>query len=535
MTSLNKTNQSQSELDNIQSVIVTNSSGDNSKSPRPVTSSHQSQSHSHISPHDTQNQGPSQTQHHSDGHNHLQVHFNQGFDQSSHAYDEDDGLDDEDRQSEEGSEGEPGFHDMEYWLQRCSICFDSRLEFCLEICRDQFCRDCFQRYVKEVVSNSWGLNVTKIKCPVCQDTIAQSEWIKYVDQATLVQYNQYNQPYRSFSRFCNECDHESVISQVNHSVVGMPVWELRPIFENLQLELKSLLALAGLNANELGLSSRQPSKSKAKQHTHVSCQDERAHEIVQRFMDDYKSFCGEPQGPRPSLPSKAQSYLSNLAFRTLGGPFIAQPSSSVPSSSASHSSSTSSQPHTPQSTSSPSSLPQITIIQSMSTQQSSSDSTLNITPQKKNHRPKVNGILEIYKSLMIPLLSLLEIPSDVKTESKDPSHRSYIGHTVPKNNVGEDDGMTEESESASSAMELESDLETKSSKRKGIPTCNPSKSKRTRPSRSSIVTRAEKKRQIEVKRALSLFSKHLSSIETRPEQWKELQFLHVRWLRWEWW
>ncbi|CAG8511867.1 9402_t:CDS:2 [Diversispora eburnea] len=53
--------------------------------------------------------------------------------------------------------------DIEYWLQRCSICFDAQLDFCLDICRDQFCRDCFQRYVKEVVQNSWGLSITKIK------------------------------------------------------------------------------------------------------------------------------------------------------------------------------------------------------------------------------------------------------------------------------------------------------------------------------------------------------------------------------------
>lgn len=59
--------------------------------------------------------------------------------------------------------------------------------------------------------------------------------------------------------------------------------------------------------------------------------------------------------------------------------------------------------------------------------------------------------------------------------------------------------------------------------------------KRTIADRSKIVTRAETKRQLEVKKALVRFSKELLSLEARPEQWKELQFLHVRWCRWDWW
>lgn len=35
--------------------------------------------------------------------------------------------------------------DMEYWLQRCSICLDAKYALCLEACRDQFCRECFAR------------------------------------------------------------------------------------------------------------------------------------------------------------------------------------------------------------------------------------------------------------------------------------------------------------------------------------------------------------------------------------------------------
>lgn len=53
--------------------------------------------------------------------------------------------DDDDQSDGSEGEGDPGYEEIEYWLQRCSICFDSRLDFCLEYCRDQFCRDCFQR------------------------------------------------------------------------------------------------------------------------------------------------------------------------------------------------------------------------------------------------------------------------------------------------------------------------------------------------------------------------------------------------------
>lgn len=37
--------------------------------------------------------------------------------------------------------------EMQQWLERCSICFESKLDLCLDYCRDQFCLDCFQKYV----------------------------------------------------------------------------------------------------------------------------------------------------------------------------------------------------------------------------------------------------------------------------------------------------------------------------------------------------------------------------------------------------
>jgi hypothetical protein len=40
-----------------------------------------------------------------------------------------------------------GGDDMNFWLQRCSICLDSKFSLFLDSCRDQFCSDCFARYV----------------------------------------------------------------------------------------------------------------------------------------------------------------------------------------------------------------------------------------------------------------------------------------------------------------------------------------------------------------------------------------------------
>ncbi|KAL0138018.1 hypothetical protein V8B55DRAFT_1534221 [Mucor lusitanicus] len=98
--------------------------------------------------------------------------------------------------------------DLNRYLERCSICFDSKLDLCLEYCRDQFCLECFQRYVTDVVQSSWGLSVTKIRCPVCRVYIHQAEWSKYVPAAITELYNKFNQPFRSFSRCCSHCETE---------------------------------------------------------------------------------------------------------------------------------------------------------------------------------------------------------------------------------------------------------------------------------------------------------------------------------------
>lgn len=99
--------------------------------------------------------------------------------------------------------------EMETLYTRCSICFDSHLDFCLRRCKDQFCYECFERYVKETVKNSWGLSVQKITCPVCYDPIEQHEWENYVDSTVVAQYNQFNRPYRALTRACGKCGNES--------------------------------------------------------------------------------------------------------------------------------------------------------------------------------------------------------------------------------------------------------------------------------------------------------------------------------------
>jgi hypothetical protein len=62
--------------------------------------------------------------------------------------------DDSDNQMEETDshrDEDASVDEMDYWLQRCSICFDSQLDLCLDYCRDQFCIDCFERLVSMIL------------------------------------------------------------------------------------------------------------------------------------------------------------------------------------------------------------------------------------------------------------------------------------------------------------------------------------------------------------------------------------------------
>ncbi|KAG0284825.1 E3 ubiquitin-protein ligase arih2 [Linnemannia gamsii] len=446
-----------------------------------------------------------------------------------------------DHGSDEESEGDTMSNEMEYYLQRCSICFDSRLDFCLEMCRDQFCRDCFQKYVKEVVSNSWGLDVTKIKCPVCQDPLPLAEWSKYVDQATYIQYQQYNQPYRSFSRFCNGCDNEVVISLVKQSIVGQPSRELLPLFESLKEQLKSLLFLAGLNPEESSTSSSASTMFSSvdgrKRHKHggigLSKHDVRAQELVQKFIKDYRSFCGIPQGNAASLPSMAQSYFSNLAMRALGGgsaPPTPSPSPAAPGQHANGRVYQSGSQRAPAGGQSVDFQQNLDVRSTHSPQDSAFISAPSSIFQRSQHQQQpaeATGVLEMYKDLMVSLIELFDLRP---LESNDSV--GVVARTGAMYETGEYGHLGTPTEtvgmSGSGKTAAVTDL------CEGITIETVRIPKQTRADRPKIITRAESKRQSEAKKALIRFSKDLLSLEVRPEQWKELQFLHVRWCRWDW-
>ncbi|KAI9312918.1 hypothetical protein BX666DRAFT_1983261 [Dichotomocladium elegans] len=94
---------------------------------------------------------------------------------------------------------------LDPWMLKCSICLTRRYNLCLESCRDQFCKACFERYVDEVVQQSWGLGVTRIKCPVCLEPVRQTEWSRYVSAALVERYERFNQPFRPMARSCPSC------------------------------------------------------------------------------------------------------------------------------------------------------------------------------------------------------------------------------------------------------------------------------------------------------------------------------------------
>ncbi|KAJ3224534.1 hypothetical protein HK099_008333 [Clydaea vesicula] len=108
---------------------------------------------------------------------------------------------------------EQGYDNLDYLYSRCSICFDETHDFCLTRCRDQFCKGCFQRYVREIVKSSWGLAIKEITCPVCNDALVGQEWKRYLDEKTIELYELYNQPHRAMSRYCGDCFIEIRIAQ----------------------------------------------------------------------------------------------------------------------------------------------------------------------------------------------------------------------------------------------------------------------------------------------------------------------------------
>ncbi|KAF9284027.1 hypothetical protein BGZ68_004958, partial [Mortierella alpina] len=136
-----------------------------------------------------------------------------------------------------------------------------------------------------------------------------------------------------------------------------------------------------------------------------------------------------------------------------------------------------------------------------------------------------NGVLELYKTLMVSLLDLFDLNYE--------SQKTPMGDSI--RTQADDIEMV-------LAPRHEPRNDTSTAPAQGISSDQPklsvddasSGSRTTHQARPRVMTRAMTKQQAAVKRALVRLSKDISSIETRPEQWKELQFLHVRWLRWDW-
>ncbi|KAL1923184.1 uncharacterized protein VTP21DRAFT_9560 [Calcarisporiella thermophila] len=106
--------------------------------------------------------------------------------------------------------------EWEDFRELCSICFERNCSMTLRSCKDQFCHRCITRYFTEVVSSSWGLGISKITCPVCQDIIPTHEWSQYVDISVVETYNKYNQPFRACQRYCQVCANVVPAAQVYH-------------------------------------------------------------------------------------------------------------------------------------------------------------------------------------------------------------------------------------------------------------------------------------------------------------------------------
>lgn len=363
-----------------------------------------------------------------------------------------------------------------------------------------------------------------------------------MDQSTLAQYHQYNQPYRSFSRFCNECDHELVVSKVNRAAIGLPASSLLPLFDNVLADLKTLLTRAGLNVDDpaeiqpsSSISTNAPREQRSrtlKRQREPSSRDETARKIVQRFTEDYRSYCGVLQGAQQSLPSRAQTYLSNLASRALGVSFT---QSAPPSS-------TNIAPLKPPQSQQTESTPSLSSLEAQLIQASQSNwptapglihQIIDTSHQRKQHCPRANGVLDIYKPLVTSLLDLFELREtqygsrqlDQDQSSANQDDSLEISDATNHQDLAIEAGDANSGPGSSGTQWKESMCTTTS--RQSI--------KATQTARQRIVTRAESRRQTEIKRSLVQLSKQLSSLETRPEQWKELQFLHVRWLRWDLW
>lgn len=71
-------------------------------------------------------------------------------------------TEEQDRHYQDEDDEDDPQDNMEYWLQRCSICFEAQLDLCLDYCRDQYCLDCFRRQVHAFYLCKHSISLTHI-------------------------------------------------------------------------------------------------------------------------------------------------------------------------------------------------------------------------------------------------------------------------------------------------------------------------------------------------------------------------------------
>ncbi|RKP21592.1 hypothetical protein ROZALSC1DRAFT_20401 [Rozella allomycis CSF55] len=107
---------------------------------------------------------------------------------------------------------------MDYFVERCSICFDRMLDIQLSPCRDQFCSVCFNkylfmyyliRYVNEILDRSWGMVTREIKCPVCMISVHPTSWVFCLNANTMDKYIKVRDKKNFFVRYCDCCGSEN--------------------------------------------------------------------------------------------------------------------------------------------------------------------------------------------------------------------------------------------------------------------------------------------------------------------------------------
>lgn len=293
-----------------------------------------------------------------------------------------------------------------------------------------------------------------------------------------------------------------------------------PSFESLFGALKSIISLGGFNHED----SAHACSTSHKFTSHVEKKNAVAQALVKKFSDDYQSLCTAPPVGQSRLPLMAHSYLSSLSFRSLVNPPEQQSQHQQyqpPSFPHTHE-----RPPVPTVMIPPPSLPPAgaSFAQSSLPRGETPARPTGTAMQRSvplfQKRQGPAGVLEIYQSLMTSLLELFDLQDDEGFRAKEGRVREPV-FEVPNSNGGDTPSQAVSTSSQSTSL-----VE---------PTGSKSTLKRARTTTHKVMTRNQSKRETEIKKKIVAFSKEFSSLETRPDQWKELQFLHVRWLRWDWW